>query len=698
MRWAAQEESKAKQREIDTMREDMARLALSREESLESQRRDLTRTFEALLQQREDSFSLREREIGSQVTALDTRFEQLQTENSRVKSDYWEAQRRIEHLTEEAAAKEESCRQLQWRLDDERLSKQQGDDSLQRRLQHTTMELAALKETTAKDLHDMQIRLDKAQGDSLRENEFRVVLERRMEESRAAMQQSITHLEKELVESLAREHGARRDVEACREERDTAVEQCLALRVEFNALQGRNSVLDVEVEALRQEVVHAKARTHSLETQLADTHQQLSARIADDSLQEQIRELKRVHAEGKAQIEELAKERDAYARRMEQQLAAATAELEQERLEKEQAANQLKEEQSEAAALRLRLRLVGDGGEDRLGSLQYSSQLPSNPNTQRYEERGPLDTLRSSGDSDLGFNMATSVPPSSRLAHLDILRRQSSADAVVGGSGGRSLGLGVELAEATSPIFSEDFGPVSLPTSPTIHPSARPGTLHHQQLNNNGLGMRSRQQQQQQHIYQQQQLLQQQQDVAQDRESLMNENERLKKIVREMRADIENLNAQVLDRSAAADDDERGGGRGGVFGQLDRSAEHHIMNLESRLESTMEEVTRLRNERKRLMDVGNELRAALSRRSDFSAAVDLVRAPSSSSSSGSDRQHNQESLQAFRYHPLPLPPSPHHHHNQQQQQQQQLQPIREDLPPPRRKELVQAWTDGDFNP
>jgi hypothetical protein len=39
-----------------------------------------------------------------------------------------------------------------------------------------------------------------------------------------------------------------------------------------------------------------------------------------------------------------------------------------------------------------------------------------------------------------------------------------------------------------------------------------------------------------------------------------------------------------------------------------------ILNLQQqRLEQTVSEVTRLRNERSRLMDVGNELRAALNR-------------------------------------------------------------------------------------
>ena len=103
MRWAAVEESKAKQREIDSLKDELARATHSREESLDSQRRDLTRTFEHLIQQREEAFMGREREFGGQVLSLDSKFEQLSTDNSRLKSELAESARRIERLTEDLA-------------------------------------------------------------------------------------------------------------------------------------------------------------------------------------------------------------------------------------------------------------------------------------------------------------------------------------------------------------------------------------------------------------------------------------------------------------------------------------------------------------------------------------------------------------------------------------------------------------------
>lgn len=161
MRWAASEESKSKQREVDVLKEEIARLAASRDESLESQRRDLTHTFEQLLCQREESFAQREKEIGQQVAALDKRFEQLHTENSRLRSECADTQRKLEAAGEELLIKEESCRHLQWRLDDLRLGKQQTDDSLNRSLQEAKLQLAALSESAKKDIGDVKSNLEK---------------------------------------------------------------------------------------------------------------------------------------------------------------------------------------------------------------------------------------------------------------------------------------------------------------------------------------------------------------------------------------------------------------------------------------------------------------------------------------------------------------------------------------------------------
>ena len=61
------------------------------------------------------------------MLVLDNKFEQLQTENNRLKSENGECRRSNEQLLEEARNRDDACRQLQWNLDDERLSRYNYD-------------------------------------------------------------------------------------------------------------------------------------------------------------------------------------------------------------------------------------------------------------------------------------------------------------------------------------------------------------------------------------------------------------------------------------------------------------------------------------------------------------------------------------------------------------------------------------------
>lgn len=113
--------------------------------------RDLTNAFETLLSQREESFSDRERDIGVQVSALDKKFEVLQTENSRLKLEIVDWHRKMESASDEAAAKTEQLRLLQWRMDDERNMRQQGDDQGHRRMNQLTSDLTVARDKAAHD-------------------------------------------------------------------------------------------------------------------------------------------------------------------------------------------------------------------------------------------------------------------------------------------------------------------------------------------------------------------------------------------------------------------------------------------------------------------------------------------------------------------------------------------------------------------
>jgi len=161
MRWAAAEEAKVKAREIEMLREDIHRLNASREEMLESQRHDLTQTFEQLLRQRDETLSQKERDIVGQISLLENKLESLLTENTRLKGELQDAQRRSELMNDELTSKEEQIRQLTWRLDDERSIKQRGDDILHRQLQQTVLELTLVKEANDKRDSDHHHALEK---------------------------------------------------------------------------------------------------------------------------------------------------------------------------------------------------------------------------------------------------------------------------------------------------------------------------------------------------------------------------------------------------------------------------------------------------------------------------------------------------------------------------------------------------------
>lgn len=159
VRWSSEEESRNQAREIESLKHDIKRMNILREESLESQRRDLTSTFEGILQQREDAYNNKERDIAGQIRLLDTRFEQLQTENTRLKNELAASLRKSEHLVEDLSQKEEGRRQLQWSLDDERTARTQAENTMAHELQQAMLELSLCKDNAAKDVTELKRKL-----------------------------------------------------------------------------------------------------------------------------------------------------------------------------------------------------------------------------------------------------------------------------------------------------------------------------------------------------------------------------------------------------------------------------------------------------------------------------------------------------------------------------------------------------------
>ena len=114
-----------------------------------------------LVHQREESFSLREREIGHQVNALNQKFEHLHLENSQLRSENSDLLIKTETAADDVLAKRDQVRQLQWTLDDERVSKLREDDQRQRHVQQLNAEVLAVRERAVHDAAELSKAVDK---------------------------------------------------------------------------------------------------------------------------------------------------------------------------------------------------------------------------------------------------------------------------------------------------------------------------------------------------------------------------------------------------------------------------------------------------------------------------------------------------------------------------------------------------------
>jgi len=236
MKWAALEDGRAKAKEVEALKTDLSCLMLSRDESLDSQRKDLTQTFEQLLVQREQSCTAKERELAGQLAAVAAKHDKLQKEAGHIKSELLDSCRQREGLAEELSRKEESYRQLQWRVDDERAARQEREDELQREAQQLSIELSNLKEKLLNDVNDYKRRLDAATSDAAREREFRIAADARHEGSKQQLSADLRRLATELAAVQEREAGFECALASIRCERDAAEERSAALRGEAEAL------------------------------------------------------------------------------------------------------------------------------------------------------------------------------------------------------------------------------------------------------------------------------------------------------------------------------------------------------------------------------------------------------------------------------------------------------------------------------
>jgi chromosome segregation ATPase len=130
------------------------------------------------------------------------------------------------------------------------------------------------------------------------------------------------------------------------------------------------------------------------------------------------------------------------------------------------------------------------------------------------------------------------------------------------------------LKEVGSPQFSDDFGPVSLPGSPIEHHNR--AALRRERSYSDESPRAS--------------------SGNMEATLLLAENNRLKNVIRDMRGDLESLQTQLLPGTDASNT---------------YADKKKIEALEERLKQSSDEILKLRSERRRLMDIGNEVRAEL---------------------------------------------------------------------------------------
>lgn len=401
-----------------------------------------------------------------------------------------------------------------------------------------------------------------------REKEFRKSLERRLEEARTAAQSDIARLEKDLLEMRDREIKKHAEVMALKEERDAVREKVNSLKLDLTNSNAVESSLQQEILQLRRElsqqrnrVVEAEAlvdrlanETKSAREELLEKARATERAISDREamyaeLMETKNRLENECLETKKALEsdfvhkagDLQADVDLVRLEMEIKVASISADLEASKNALAEKKRELEDERRENAALRLRLQLHESAGfPDGQGRGPAGAgnrlQRPAHPNRLSVD----------SSDQDVGI----AVSSSGRFG------------------GRRQLDIGIEPSSAVpvglpSPIFSDDFGPMSIPASPAplhypnrgsgfssggpYHPSTEANLLYSQY--------------QQHHNHQRPSVDSdnQQLDVGFDPHSnssdpaTMEENERLKRIIKEVHNDkiannrvyIVNLNARI---------------------------------------------------------------------------------------------------------------------------------------------------------
>ena len=188
---------------------------------------------------------------------------------------------------------------------------------------------------------------------------------------------------------------------------------------------------------------------------------------------------------------------------------------------------------------------------------------------------------------------------------------------------GKFLSNQKDSDDIPSPQFSEDFGPISLPNSPThtlspgfVSKNKKMYSSSYEKFSFNHSPQRER-------SYSDS-FTDREKDFHKDNEinnALVEENTKLKKVIKDMRDDLEILQLQSLPSTET------------------KSSDQKVTVLEERLKQSIEEISKLRSERRRLMEIGNELRAELNQYKRKSSSLKTLSDLNSSSQEKISPEH-----------------------------------------------------------
>lgn len=599
MKWASLEENKSKDRELCMLKEEVIRLNKSRDDMLDSQRHDLTATFEQLIHQREENNKQKEEEIALYVAQLTAKFEQLQTENSRIKSDYQDAVRKHEFVVEEIHTHEETARKLQWRLDDERRKRNEVDDSNQRLIQQLTMEVHNLQEAAAISANDISTQLAEVTAAYRREVEYSKIASKRLDECKASYSDDVNRLESELNDYKRRFSTHQQDIQSIRDERNNTIERYGCLRLEVDSISSKAKAMDHDNAQLREETNALKKQLYDADKQCSVYKSTIAALSHDiDALKATLQNASPPPPAAVVDADEILKVQrvisskyDGIVDEMNRKIASLVEMCSEKDEHLRVAADYARErelciedEKAEAAALALRLRLQ----ESKAVAIQQELQQQRQQQRQQYQDNCYVGGDRV-GEDDAEDYCHTGIVPD------------------------RHSRLGIHVDEASSPVFSDDYGPVSLPASPLMmsghhhHPLGYKGThlnnQPHRHTTGRYLGDASMSD------------LEEGSPCHQQKDDLVAENDRLKGIIKSMRADVETLKSQIdVDKSSYSiheSNDMIHSTAAAAVTTANSQADERCLVLEERLQQAISEVVRLRQDKKKLMDTVNELRSTL---------------------------------------------------------------------------------------